>query len=181
MVLKIKNSGRIPRNTRVPYEKLEWGCPYGTKYPPRQPIQTPQVKCPKPFYLTAWFYLTARVYRQTDGQTDGQGDSSIPPLTSLGGGGGGRISYAWLPRKCDYWTDRQTPDKVIPMCSYASQATQLGKALGSRNNCRLASMVKYFVKKLQSIHKIVQKIALHNVEYWYLLCNFPRYYPFKIQ
>ena len=29
-------------------------------------------------------------------------------------------SYAWLPRKCD----RQTPDKMIPMCCYASQATQ---------------------------------------------------------
>ena len=24
----------------------------------------------------------------------------------------------------DRWTDRQTPDKVIPMCRYASQATQ---------------------------------------------------------
>ena len=41
-------------------------------------------------------------------------------------------SYTWLPRKCDYrtdrhtdgWMDRQTPDKVIPMCRYASQATQ---------------------------------------------------------
>ena len=41
-------------------------------------------------------------------------------------------SYAWLPRKCDYRTDRQTdrdtdrqtPYKVIPMCRYASQATQ---------------------------------------------------------
>ena len=40
-------------------------------------------------------------------------------------------SYAWLPRKCDYQesvttgqTDRQTPDKVIPVCLYASQATQ---------------------------------------------------------
>ena len=39
-------------------------------------------------------------------------------------------SYAWLPRKCEYWTDRhrwtdrQTPDKVIPMCRYASLATQ---------------------------------------------------------
>ena len=33
----------------------------------------------------------------------------------------------WLP-KCDYWTDRgtdrQMPDKVIPMCRYASQAKQ---------------------------------------------------------
>ena len=40
-------------------------------------------------------------------------------------------SYAWLPRKCDYRTDRQdtqtgrqTPDKVIPMCCYALQAIQ---------------------------------------------------------
>ena len=37
-------------------------------------------------------------------------------------------SYAWLPRKCDYrtytQTDRQTPDKVILMCRFASQATQ---------------------------------------------------------
>ena len=33
-------------------------------------------------------------------------------------------SYAWLPRKCDYQTDTQSPDKVIPMCRYASQATQ---------------------------------------------------------
>ena len=40
-------------------------------------------------------------------------------------------SYALLPRKCDYQTDRhtdgrtdrQTPDKVIPMCRYASQVT----------------------------------------------------------
>ena len=51
-------------------KKLEWGCPNGTKYPPRQPIQTPQVMCLKPFYLTAQFYLTACVYRQTDGRTD---------------------------------------------------------------------------------------------------------------
>ena len=43
-------------------------------------------------------------------------------------------SYAWLPRKSDYQTDtqtdgrtyRQTPDKVIPMCRYTSQATQTG-------------------------------------------------------
>ena len=32
--------------------------------------------------------------------------------------------YAKLPRKCDYRTDRQTPDKIIPMCRYVSQATQ---------------------------------------------------------
>ena len=43
-----------------------------------------------------------------------------------------KYSYAWLPRKCDYWTerrtdgqtDRQTANKVIPMCCYALQATQ---------------------------------------------------------
>ena len=43
-------------------------------------------------------------------------------------------SYAWLPRKCDYrtdrhmdgQTDRQTPYKVIPMCRYATQAKQKG-------------------------------------------------------
>ena len=37
-------------------------------------------------------------------------------------------SYAWLPRKHDYRTDTQTdgqtPDKVIPVGRYASQATQ---------------------------------------------------------
>ena len=36
-------------------------------------------------------------------------------------------SYVWLPRKHDYRTDGQTDrqtDKVIPMCQYASQATQ---------------------------------------------------------
>ena len=46
-------------------------------------------------------------------------------------------SYACLPRKCDYRTDRQTdrmtdrqmPDKVIPMCRYTSQATQKRKLI----------------------------------------------------
>ena len=41
-------------------------------------------------------------------------------------------SYAWLPRKCDYRTDRhtdrrtdrQTTQKVIPMCRYAWQTTR---------------------------------------------------------
>ena len=45
-------------------------------------------------------------------------------------------SYAWLPRKCDYKTDRHTDEQidarqsdpyvplVIPMCHYASQVTQ---------------------------------------------------------
>ena len=61
----------------------EWGCQNGTKYPPRQPIQTPQVMRLKSFYLTTGFYLTARA--STDRRTDGQGDSSKPPLTSLRG------------------------------------------------------------------------------------------------
>ena len=52
--------------------KLEWGCPNGTKYPPQQPIPNRAI-------------LPNRARLQTDGQTDGQGDSSIPPLTSLRG------------------------------------------------------------------------------------------------
>ena len=56
--------------------KLEWGCPNGTKYPPRQPIPNRAI-------------LPNRARLQTDGQTDRQtdrqGDSSIPPLTSLRG------------------------------------------------------------------------------------------------
>ena len=47
-------------------------------------------------------------------------------------------SYARLPRKCDYRTDRrtdrQTPDKVIPMCPYALQATQLCVAMLCRRH-----------------------------------------------
>ena len=42
--------------------KLEWGCPNGTKYPPRQPIQTPQV--------VSETILPNRARLQTDGQTD---------------------------------------------------------------------------------------------------------------
>ena len=49
--------------------KIEWGCRNGTKYPTWQPIQTPQVMRAKPFYLNACVRL----------QTNGQGDSSIPP------------------------------------------------------------------------------------------------------
>ena len=47
--------------------KLQLDCPNGTQYPPRQPMQTPQVM------RTKTFYLTARA------STDGQGDSSIRP------------------------------------------------------------------------------------------------------
>ena len=56
--------------------QLEWGCPNGTKYPPRQPIQTPQVMRLKSFYLTARLYLTARA--STDRRTDRQTDRVIP-------------------------------------------------------------------------------------------------------
>ena len=58
--------------------KLEWGCPYGTKYPPRQPIQTPHVS---EIILPYRAILPNRARLQTDGQ----GDSSIPPLSSLRG------------------------------------------------------------------------------------------------
>ena len=47
----------------------------------------------------------------------------------------GKHSYAWLPRKCDYRTDRQTdgwtPDKVIPMCIYALQLQATQKPLST--------------------------------------------------
>ena len=33
-------------------------------------------------------------------------------------------SYAWLPKKCDYRTDRGTDRQIIFMCRYALQATQ---------------------------------------------------------
>ena len=50
--------------------KLEWGCPNGTKYPPRQPFPNHAI-------------LPNRVYRRTDGQ----GDSSIPPPPNFVAGG----------------------------------------------------------------------------------------------
>ena len=34
---------RQSQSQRQTGQKLEWGCPNGTKYPPRQPIQTIQV------------------------------------------------------------------------------------------------------------------------------------------
>ena len=40
------NYNRVNIKTNFIYSwqiKLEWGCPNGTKYPPRQPIQTIQV------------------------------------------------------------------------------------------------------------------------------------------
>ena len=39
--------------------QLEWGCPNGTKYPPRQPIPNRAI-------------LPNRARLQTDGQTDGR-------------------------------------------------------------------------------------------------------------
>ena len=53
--------------------KLELGCPNGTKYPPRQPIPN-----------RAILPNRARVYRQTDRQTD-RVIPVYPPLTSLRG------------------------------------------------------------------------------------------------
>ena len=59
--------------------------------------------------------------------------------------------YAWPPRKCDYrtdtQTDRQMPDKVIPMCSYASQATQ--------STIKVTFYVNFYVKSF--------KLAIHII------------------
>ena len=60
---------------------VEWGCPNGTKYPPRQPIQTPQVMCLKPFYLTAG--VAQCIYRRTDGRTE---RFQYTPLNFVAGG-----------------------------------------------------------------------------------------------
>ena len=51
------------RQTHSPKKrnKLEWGCPNGTKYPPRQPIPNRAI-------------LPNRARLQTDGQTDGRTD-----------------------------------------------------------------------------------------------------------
>ena len=74
-------------------------------------------------------------------------------------------SYAWLPRKCDYLTDtqtdirmdRHTPDKVIPMCRYASQATQ-----------KEASLTKNMTK---SFIYIGSEMIFHFIRYlWNELC-----------
>ena len=55
------------------HEELEWGCPNGTKYPPRQPIPNRAI-------------LPNRARLQTDGQTDGRtGWFQYTPLTSLRG------------------------------------------------------------------------------------------------
>ena len=47
--------------------KLEWGCPNGTKYPPRQPIPNRAI-------------LPNRARLQTDGQTDGRTDGQGVPV-----------------------------------------------------------------------------------------------------
>ena len=97
--------------------------------------------------------FTRSTHGQTDGTTEPQQRDYIPTATCCAGIKRNRIVKhvtvgikrnrivkptswkidspefnAWLSRKCDYRTDRrthrQTPDKVIPMCRYASQATQ---------------------------------------------------------
>ena len=59
-------------------------------------------------------------------------------------------SYARLPRKCDYRTDtrtdRQTPDKVIPMCCYALQATQNEQFVGKQRKVELKSVGNFVAK-----------------------------------
>ena len=58
-------------------------------------------------------------------------------------------SYARLPRKCDYWTDRQDtrmdrqmPDKVIPMCRYTLHEKQ--KCLWNTNAPAATSPTQLF-------------------------------------
>ena len=84
-----------------------------------------------------------RTDKQTDGRTDDP-NTRCPRRTFQAGGiktftktrmaafQGMHVlpanhSYVWLPRKCDYRTDTQAPEKVIPMCCYASQAKELAE------------------------------------------------------
>ena len=55
--------------TRLQSE-VEWGCPNGTKYPPRQPIPNRTILPNR-----------ARVYRQTDRRTDRQKDGQVIPVS----------------------------------------------------------------------------------------------------
>ena len=52
-------------------------------------------------------------------------------------------SYVWLPRKCDYWIDRQMPEKVILMCCYASQATQKVKLTDRQTTDKVTPMWRF--------------------------------------
>ena len=64
----------------------------------------------------------------------------------------------------DRWTDRQTTDKVIPMCRYASQATQLkekcdrrmggqtDRRTDGRTNDKVIPMRRYASQGTQKLH-----------------------------
>ena len=85
--------------TYVSQMKLEWGCPNGTKYPPRQPIPN-----------RAILPNRARVYRRTDRQTDRQTDGRTgwfqytPPNFVAGGYNYGQTDR-WI---IDGWIDIKT-------------------------------------------------------------------------
>ena len=63
------------------YAKLEWGCPYGTKFPRGNQFKLPS------YARETILPNRARAYRLTDRQTDRRTDRVIPvyPLTSLRG------------------------------------------------------------------------------------------------
>ena len=80
-------------------------------------------------------------------------------------------SYVWLPRKVwlpDRQTHRQMPDKVIPMCRYASQATQKVDTCpdcshGGTHPCRsklFHSVGWYWNSPLQSSCRIISGIIV---------------------
>ena len=74
-------------------------------------------------------------------------------------------SYAWLPRKCDYRTDRhthrQTLDKVIPMCRYALQANKnkehllKGVVWWHSSSVLRSTIVLYFVRSTANLLSVV--------------------------
>ena len=81
-------------------------------------------------------------------------------------------SYAWLPRKCDYQTDRhthrrtdsQTPDKVIPMCRYTSQATQKPEVL----RLPIYRTINYLIHQLTVLYHCLTKEVQNLVWQLYL-------------
>ena len=86
-------------------------------------------------------------------------------------------SYAWLPRKCDYWTDRQMPDKVIPMSRYASQATQ--KVVVKAIHCEQCWPWFHFIRNYLWIGLLWLNVTFSNISaiQWQDIVNqFPKFY-----
>ena len=87
-------------------------------------------------------------------------------------------NYGWLPRKCDYRTDiqtegrtdRQTPDKVIPICRYASQATQWLQTKGLSNYDDVQLRQRYFYKGKNDQNFDGKNVSMETKANWISKC-----------